>query len=638
MLKRLRHPGCLFALAAIAYAAFVAIQLTFSYWGARYDQDRIKQIVASEELILQLNDKLREFNRSVKNLQLPDIRAQAVVTDELRVKDLASEKPSDTTLANVNPRAWQIASERKVSRTELSLWSTLFDVVDYFESSKFYFISGEVTGSELDHFSSNVGFKGRARLEDGRWVGIKAAQKVDWRRTSGDEWLIESWSLTSFQTFAVRQLTFSEVLDQAIPNPVELENARRSTYQRHVTEFYENGGQLPWRYFTPISANQRPGISVVDINQDSYDDFYVVVRRGPNQLFVNQKDGTFDEQAAQWGLDIRDFNSCAIFADFDNDGDQDLFLGRSIARSLYLENQNGHFKVVDGADGSESPLPYLVVSMSAADYNNDGLLDIYFSTYRPAVLESLVSSGETTSESGSIGDIASTTTRWNDEFLSPNDAKEYVERLANTKKDESDFSSILNQIGPPNVLLINQGNGRFEVAPESPQLAVWRNTLQATWADFDEDGDPDLYVANDWAPDHLFLNNGKNGFQDVTELMGVTEFGFAMGVTWGDYDRDGYQDIYVSNMYSKAGRRITRQIAELDPSYPSSVNGNFLYRGSADGFSLVSGLAKPAVLVAEAGWSWGGQFADFDNDGFLDLYVLSGYFTAPDKFSSNVDL
>ena len=112
-----------------------------------------------------------------------------------------------------------------------------------------------------------------------------------------------------------------------------------------------------------------------------------------------------------------------------------------------------------------------------------------------------------------------------------------------------------------------------------------------------------------------------------------------MGATWGDYDNDGLQDLYVSNMYSKAGDRITNRVPGIAEIYKQSAAGNYLYRQRADHrFEVVSGNKPPALAVTKAGWSWGGQFADFDNDGFLDLYVLSGYFTAPKAVSSELDL
>jgi hypothetical protein len=112
-----------------------------------------------------------------------------------------------------------------------------------------------------------------------------------------------------------------------------------------------------------------------------------------------------------------------------------------------------------------------------------------------------------------------------------------------------------------------------------------------------------------------------------------------MGATWGDYDNDGLQDLYVSNMFSKAGARITNRVPGIAEIYKQSAAGNYLYRQRANhSFELVSGDNPPALAVAKAGWSWGGQFADFDNDGFLDLYVLSGYFTAPKAVSSELDL
>ncbi len=170
-------------------------------------------------------------------------------------------------------------------------------------------------------------------------------------------------------------------------------------------------------------------------------------------------------------------------------------------------------------------------------------------------------------------------------------------------------------------------------------VGVWENTPQTIWSDYDEDGDPDLYVANDFAPDCLFRNDGADGFVDVAGEIGLDVYGFGMGASFGDYDNDGLQDLYVSNMYSKAGRRILARFDGISSDFIKSAEGNVLYRHLGDGsFQQVSGLEKPSLQVAEAGWSWGGQFADFDNDGDLDIYALSGYFTAPKELASEIDL
>jgi hypothetical protein len=104
-----------------------------------------------------------------------------------------------------------------------------------------------------------------------------------------------------------------------------------------------------------------------------------------------------------------------------------------------------------------------------------------------------------------------------------------------------------------------------------------------------------------------------------------------MGASWGDYDRDGRQDLYVTNMYSRAGRRIT---ARLDAAgFAPLARGNSLFRNQGDDFVRVSGLESPALLVERGGWGWGGQFVDLDNDGYLDIYALSGFYTAPEEVS-----
>ena len=114
---------------------------------------------------------------------------------------------------------------------------------------------------------------------------------------------------------------------------------------------------------------------------------------------------------------------------------------------------------------------------------------------------------------------------------------------------------MLARPGPPNVLLRNRGGGAFEVDDASPVAAVWLNTYQSTWGDYD--GDADLYIANDYAPKFLFQNDGHGTFLDVTSETRTADIGYGMGASWGDYDADGDQDLYVTNMHTNSGQRIT---------------------------------------------------------------------------------
>jgi hypothetical protein len=129
-------------------------------------------------------------------------------------------------------------------------------------------------------------------------------------------------------------------------------------------------------------------------------------------------------------------------------------------------------------------------------------------------------------------------------------------------------------------------------------------------------------------------------FSDVTEEVfpGGT-MGCGMGAQYGDYDADGQLDLYVSNMYSKAGLRVLEKMGDdVDPRIKVSAQGNFLYKNQGGKFKQVAGLAEDDQHVSKVGWSFGGQMADFNNDAKLDLYVPSGFFTAPKVLQSDRDL
>ncbi|HBE96290.1 MAG TPA: hypothetical protein DDW68_03875 [Verrucomicrobiales bacterium] len=593
------------------------------------DELLIRKMVTSEELILELTPKLDELGKGLMNLRLPDPE----LADSLFEKKLSSigleaipendESPEQKTLA----REIQLnrSKEALVSSSEFSPWQAILEGVSFFESGIFRIVKGEFIGDEFEHFSTEVKFGGLARRLDDKWMGLSGKQMVEWRKDSEGAWRISAWKSKKMTANIVGQLLFSESLDSAIPNRQELMQIRRSIHQEAAVVYYQSRKTKMLSFdFSPTAMNQKPAISVADVDGDGHDDIYIMVRLGTNLLLHNQGDGTFREAAADFEIAVPGNTTCSIFADFDNDGDQDLMLGRALERSVYYENNEGWFREVK----QEIPLPNLAVSMAAADYNNDGLLDLFVATHRPGSVGTGLGI-----ESGNSGKS------WPERFLSPKVAAKFREKFEYSRSGAIPHKGFLNQTGPPNILLVNKGGGKLEPAPETSQLEGWENTLQASWSDFDRDGDPDLYVANDWAPDHLYRNDGEDGFTDIAKEVGADVFGFAMGASWGDYNNDGHQDLYVSNMYSKAGRRIMSQVRGLDSDLLISAEGNYLYRQNEHGkFSHVSGLEKPSLLVADAGWSWGGQFVDFDNDGDLDIYALSGYFTAPAAVASQVDL
>ena len=585
---------------------------------AEAEETVLARIDRLEELLLKLTPDVNRLDTSVGNLELPDAHSErlfaaSVTATDLRPGPAPAFKPTAALAAG---HSWPIDSAVVSSTPQtLRLWRPFLDTVDFFTHVHFKLVRGRFVDPAETQYVVDVRFDGVARMAAGHYASVEAKMDLSWRKgppESGENaptWRIDGWRTKSFTVTQTAELLFDEVLDRAIPDPADRKRARTSLHENLVVKhMLDPQAPKPNKYFQFQSLNQHPGLAVVDFDRDGFDDLYVMERWGKNLLLHNRGDGTFEEMAARVGLDVADHTSSALFADFDNDGDLDVFLGRTLARSLYFANEGGRF-----VDRSEAlvgaPLPSLVSSVSAVDYDGDGLLDVYLSTY--AIDADL-----------------------QEDFLPPESFREIERRW---KEGGHLFR---NRPGPPNVMLHNTGGGRFEVAPPSTSeaLAVWRNTFQSTWADFDGDGDMDVYLANDFAPNNLLRNDGGGRFVDVTAETGTADIGFGMGASWGDYDNDGRQDLYVTNMYSTAGRRITAEMGARAAELAPMARGNSLFRNLDGGFTRVSGLEPPALLVERAGWGWGGQFLDVDNDGYLDIYALSGYYTAPRLRGDQPDL
>ena len=347
---------------------------------------------------------------------------------------------------------------------------------------------------------------------------------------------------------------------------------------------------------TGIDIYGHNGVSVGDIDGDGLEDLYVCQPAGlPNRLFRNRGDGKFEDITESAGVGVLENTACALFADIDNDGHQDLIVVRATGPLLFLNQGDGKFRLKPDAFRFATPPQGTFTGAAIADYDRDGWLDIYFCLYA------------------------------------------YYQGADQYRYPMPYFAA---ENGPPNFLMRNNRDRTFRDASKLSGMDKnnTRFSFCCAWSDFDDDNWPDLYVVNDFGRKNLYRNNGDGTFTDIAGQAGAENIGAGMGVACFDFDNDGRQDIYVADMWTSAGIRVSMQDnfqpqagAEARQFYRQHAMGNCLYQNVGDRFTDVS--EKSGTTLGR--WSWSCDSWDFDHDGFSDLYIANGMISGTSRDDLN---
>jgi hypothetical protein len=360
------------------------------------------------------------------------------------------------------------------------------------------------------------------------------------------------------------------------------------------------------------------GVAVGDFDGDGRDDIYFVNQLGKNVLYRNNGDGTFTDVTDSAGVGLGD-RICvgATFIDYDNDGLLDLFVTSTRGGNVLFRNMgNGRFKDVT----DEAGLKHIGHSQTAVffDYDNDGYLDLFLTN----------------------------TAQW---------TSNAYDKVNHYWIGKEQFGGVMESPTEYNVLYRNNGNGTFTDVTEKVGLKGRGWAGDAAAFDYDGDGRPDLFVTSMFGRCQLYHNDGDR-FTDVTlKVLGKTPWG-AIGTKLFDFNNDGRLDLFVVDMHSDMWMGLDRDhrsleyareswnkkfphlygprallqpgqldlerdlIANMGTSYKEILFGNAMYRN--DGAGKFTEVSEEAGL--ETFWPWGIADGDFDNDGFIDVFIPAG--------------
>ncbi len=426
-----------------------------------------------------------------------------------------------------------------------------------------------------------------------------------WLRRHGEGWNIYRQELLSGETVSGSGRGFVNIAQAAGLDFVAQQNPLWTTPEWTPHKF-------------GIIRYGSAGVSTADYDGDGWEDLYFADGRAP-RLYRNLgigEDGQvkFADVTRAVGLPEEEPGvHIGLFADFDNDGDADLFVGRSIGESKIYRNDGpgptSHIVYTNVSASADLPENFITTA-AVADYDLDGDLDLYIGRY----LDPRV-------------DLPTT--------------------LFYTRNGQGNF------------LLRNEGDFTFSDVTSEAGVREGGLSLGVSWGDYDQDGDPDLYVANDFGRNALLRNEGRGEdgvvrFTDVSAESGAIDHGFGMSASWGDPDNDGDLDLYVSNVHS--GQRWYGQAATLyqyliNSFRQGTIREDFtsyreIYRfAGTDWKDFGDGMVKGNSLlindgagrftdISEAaranpfGWYWGSTFLDYDNDGRQDIYAANGWISS----------
>jgi hypothetical protein len=340
------------------------------------------------------------------------------------------------------------------------------------------------------------------------------------------------------------------------------------------------------------------GLAVLDYNNDGWMDLYVVnggtletARSGrggryPGALYRNNHDGTYTDVTLAAGVRNSEWGKGALAADFNNDGWADLYLCNLGPNILFQNNHDGTFSNVTKRAGVGDPR--WSASAAAADYDRDGDLDLFVVNYLEYDLNQLPVSGKFCSYRGIP--VA----------CGPRGLKGAGDTLYRNNGDGS-FTDVSAAAG------VHDPQGLYGLA--------------CVWGDYDNDGNADLFVANDTTPNLLYRNNGDGTFTDVAPGAGVafSEDGreqAGMGAELEDLNNDGWLDLFVTNFSEDWNTLRLNQKS-----------------GLFDDVTIASGIGEDSMRDL----SWGAGFYDFNNDGFKDLFVANGHiYPQVDKYGLKI--